>query len=193
MYDSYYDSSAVLGLYIASIVVGLLFAVAVYIVGAIFLQKLFTKAGVEKPVVAWIPIYNVMIFVKLGDLNPFLYLIAIGGTIVLSWIPLIGQIIGLATAAVFVMAAYRVNQKLQKDPILFTVFAVFLSIIWLGVIAFSKNPWNTASKPVEGIAPVPAPPWSSVAFFMDTTTFGGVPAQGYPVTPKPTPPAAPAA
>ncbi len=95
----------------------------------------------------------------------------------------------------FVAAAYRVNQKLQKDPVAFTIFAALLSIIWLAVVAFGSGVWNTASKPVAGVAPVPPPPWQTIPFFMDATTWSGVPFQGYAAVPKgpAAPPAAPPA
>jgi hypothetical protein len=192
MYDDYYYSS-IMAAYAGLIIFALLLAVAAYVVSAIFLKKLFQKAGVANPNVAWIPVYNILIFVKLGDINPVAYLVAIAASIVLGAVPVIGQLIGLASTVIFVVAAYRVNLKLQKDPALFTIFAFLLSIVWLGVVAYSKNPWNTASAPVAGLAPVPAPQWSHIAFFMDQTNWGGVPYQGYPVTPKPAAPAAPAA
>jgi len=183
------------GAYVAVLVFWLIFVVALYVLSAIFLRKLFVKAGVANPNVAWIPVYNVLIFAKLGDVNPLAYLAAIGASAVLGWIPVLGFIIALAPAAVFVMAAYRVNQKLQKDPVAFTIFAALLSIIWLAVVAFGSGVWNTASKPVAGVAPVPPPPWQTVPFFMDTTTWGGVPFQGYAAVPKApaAPPAAPPA
>lgn len=178
--------------YIAFIFVGLIFVAVAYVLSAIFLRKIFVKAGVPNPNVAWIPIYNTLIFAKLGDLNPLAYLAAIAAGVVLSWVPVLGAIISLAPLAAFVMAAYRVNQKLQKEPVAFTIFAALLSLIWLGVVAFSQGVWNTASKPVAGIAPVPPPPWATVPLLMDTTTWGGVPFQGYAATPK-APPAAPPA
>jgi hypothetical protein len=195
MYDDYYNySSAAAGVYIGLAIFYVLIAVVFYVLSSIFIKKIFEKAGVANPNVAWIPIYNYLLLIKLGDLNPFLYLIGIGATILLGWIPLIGQLVDLATAAVFVLAAYRINLKLQKDPILFTIFAFFLGLIWLGVLGFGKGQWNTASRPLAGVAPVPAPPWSHIPFFMDQTTWGGVPNQGYPVTPKPAaPPVAPPA
>ena len=190
MYDDYYSYSAgAAALYLGFAIFYIILAVAIYVLSAIFLKKIFEKAGVANPNVAWIPIYNVMLLIKLGDLNPLLYL-----GVLLVWIPVIGQLVGLAVAVVFVLAAYRVNLKLQKDPIPFTIFAVLLSIVWLGVLAFGKGQWNTASKPLAGVAPVPAPPWSNIAFFMDQTNWGGVPYQGYPVTAAPAaPPAAPPA
>ena len=194
MYDDYYSySAASAGLYAIFVILGLLFAVAIYVVSALFLKKVFEKAGVANPNVAWIPIYNYLLFIKLGDVSPFVYLIAVAANILLSWIPVIGQLLGLATLVVFVAAAYRVNLKLQKDPVPFTIFAALLGIVWLGVIAFGKEQWNTASRPLAGVAPVPAPPWAHVQFAMDTTTWGGVPNQGYVYTPKPAGPVAPPA
>lgn len=192
--DYYYDdgSGALLAVYGVAIVLGLLFAVAAYVVSSFFLMKLFAKAGVANPAVAWIPFYNYLVFSKLGDLSPWVTLIAFGASIVLSGIPVLGSIISLLPLAAFVLAAYRVNLKLQKDAVGFTIFAALLSIIWLGVVALGSSRWNTASAPLEGIAPPPAPPWASQSFFMDTTTWGGVPFQGYAVTP-PAPPAAPPA
>lgn len=196
MYDDYYyyGSGAGLALYAGLIVFLLILLVAFYVLSAIFLKKIFEKAGVANPNVAWIPIYNFILFVKLGDINPLIYLIVIGANILLSAVPVLNFIVSLASAAVFLGTAYRVNQKLQKDPVPFTIFAFFLSIIWLGVVAFGKGVWNTASAPVAGLAPVPAPPWAHIQFAMDTTTWGGVPNQGYVYTPKPAaPPAAPPA
>jgi hypothetical protein len=180
----YYDGAIWAGLLLA-IFVGLFFAVALYIVTALFLRKIFEKAGVANPNVAWIPIYNYMLFAKLGDLNPLIAL----GSVVLVAIPVLNYIAWLVTVGVHIAIAYRVNQKLQKDPVAFTIFAVLLAPIWLGVIAFGQGVWNTASKPVAGIPPVPPPPWATQAWLMDTTTWGGVPFQGYAAVP----PAAPAA
>jgi hypothetical protein len=195
MYDDYYygSSAGLLAAYAGIFVFGLIVFVAIYVLSAIFLKKIFEKAGVANPNVAWIPVYNYLLFIKLGDVNPFLYLIAIGASVLLGSIPVIGQIVGLASLAIFVAASYRINLKLQKDPVPFTIFAALLSIIWLGVIAFGKEQWNTASRPLAGVAPVPAPQWAHIAFFMDQTTWGGVPHQGYVVTPKPAGPAAPPA
>jgi hypothetical protein len=173
------------GVLLVAAVVWILIAVALYIVTALFLRKVFQKAGVANPNAAWIPVYNYLLFAKLGDVNP---LVALGG-VVLAVIPFLNYIAWIVTLAVHVAIAYRVNLKLQKDPVAFTIFAVLLAPIWLGVIAFGKGVWNTASKPVAGVPPVPPPPWAAQAWLMDTTTWGGVPFQGYAAVP----PAAPAA
>lgn len=192
MDDYYYDGAgagAVLALYAGLFFFGFLLFVAVYVVSSIFLMRLFRKAGVQNPAVAWIPVYNYLVFSKLGDLSPWVTLIAMGASFLLgSWVPFVS----LLSLAVFVMAAYRINLKLQKEPTGFTVLAALLSIVWLGIVALDSSRWNTASAPLEGAAPVPAPKWAAQAFFMDTTTWGGVPFQGYAVVP-PAPPVAPPA
>lgn len=184
MYYDPYGYAA--GALVASIVVGLLIAVAIYVVTALFLRKIFEKAGVANPNVAWIPVYNFLIFAKLGDINPLIYLAAVA----INIIPFLNYIAWIIPAALFIAIAYRVNLKLQKDPVPFTIFAALLSIIWLGVLAFGKGVWNTASAPAAGLTPPPPPPWASQSWLMDTTTWGGVPFQGYAATPPTAPPPA---
>ena len=45
-------------------------------------MKIFDKAGVQGRWRAWVPVYNTLIFVKLGDLNPWWLLVLWGGGIV---------------------------------------------------------------------------------------------------------------
>ncbi len=65
----------------------LIFALAGYVLTSWFLMKIFEKAGVQGKWRAWVPLYNTLIFAKLGDLNPWWLLILWGGGIVLSWVP----------------------------------------------------------------------------------------------------------
>ncbi|WP_295577627.1 DUF5684 domain-containing protein, partial [uncultured Microbacterium sp.] len=174
-----------------------LFAVAVWVVTSFFLMKIFDKAGVQGKWRAWVPVYNYMVFSKLGDLSPWLILIAIGASVFLSWLPVIGQLISIASFLVLALAAWRVGLKLQKEPV-WVVLYILLAPVWLGILAFDKSRWNTA---------VPPAPWASNAFLSDTTVWPGVPAQapaggyaapgapaGYPSAPPAgyTPPAPPA-
>ena len=50
-------------------------AIAGYIISSFFLMKIFEKAGVQGKWRAWVPMYNTMIFVKLGDLSPWWLLV----------------------------------------------------------------------------------------------------------------------
>lgn len=170
---SYYDSQglAILG---AVYLVAFLVAIAIYVIGSIFMMKIFDKAGVQGKWRAWIPVYNSMVFLKLGDLSPWLFLYAIGATIVLGWIPVIGQVLGLASFALMTLAAYRIGLKLGKTPAWVVLYALGIitagitSLIWLGINAFDKSRWNPQ---------IPPAPWGANAFFADRTVWDGIPVQ----------------
>ncbi|SFI40132.1 MULTISPECIES: DUF5684 domain-containing protein [Microbacterium] len=184
----------------AVLALGFLFfvlAVALWVVTSFFLMRIFDKAGVQGKWRAWVPIYNYMVFSKLGDLSPWLILIAIGASIFLSWLPVVGQLISIASYLVLALAAWRVGLKLQKESV-WVVLYILLAPVWLGILAFDKSRWNTAIAPA---------PWVSNAFLSDQTVWPGVPAQvpaggyaapggpgGYPSAPPAgyTPPAPPA-
>jgi len=157
-----------------------LFAVAAYIIGSWFLMKIFEKAGVQGKWRAWVPFYNTLIFVKLGDLNPWWLLILWGGTVVLGWVPVLGWLIGLAAFLYSLAAAWRIGLKLQKEAV-WLVLYFFLAIVWLGINAFDRSRWNTA---------IPAAPWAG-NFLADKTVWAGIPSQvpagGYPANPATAP------
>ena len=62
-----------------------LIAVAFYVIGSWFLMKIFDKAGVQGRWRAWVPVYNLLVFAKLGDLSPWVMLIAIAAFLALIW------------------------------------------------------------------------------------------------------------
>ncbi len=154
-----------------------LFAIGFYVLSSIFLMKIFDKAGVQGRWRAWVPVYNYMVFAKLGDLSPWLVLYALGAAILLSWVPVLGWIIGLAPLVVTLLAAWRVGLKLQKEAV-WLILYFFLSIVWLGINAFDRSRWNTA---------IPAAPWAANGFLADRTVWQGVPNQvpagGFPPNP----------
>ncbi|WP_347978583.1 large exoprotein [Microbacterium sp. ProA8] len=157
-----------------------LLAIAGYVIGSWFLMKIFDKAGVQGRWRAWVPVYNTLIFVKLGDLNPWWLLVLWGGGIVLGWVPVLGSLIGLAAFLYTLLAAWRVGLKLQKEAV-WLILYFFLAIVWLGINAFDRSRWNTA---------IPAAPWAG-NFLADTTVWSGVPSQtsaaGYPAAPASAP------
>src|SRR5690606_16009496 len=147
-----------------------LVAVVGYVIGSFFMMKVFEKAGVQGKWRAWVPVYNIMIFFKLGDMSPWLVLYGIGGMIVLSWIPVLGffgGLIGLALGVFSAMAAWRVGLKLQKEAA-WVILYVLLSIVWLGINAFDQSRWNPSVAPA---------PWAANNFLADRTVWDGVPAQ----------------
>lgn len=171
--DSYYDSgylAVVFGIVIFSVIIGL----AGYVLGSLFLMKIFDKAGVEGKWRAWVPVYNAMIFFKLGDLSPWLVLYGIAGAALLSWIG-IGYAFSLALGVFSAIAAWRIGLKLQKDAV-WVVLYVFLSIVWLGINAFDKSRWNPNIQPAS---------WASNGFLGDRTVWNGVPVQPAAAAPQP--------
>lgn len=161
---------------------GIVAAVVIYIVAAIFLMRVFAKAGVDGGWRAWVPVYNTMIFYKLGDLNPWLVVIGFA----LALIPFLNFFVALGLAILMTMAAWRIGLKLQKEVPWIFLF-IFLGLVWLGINAFDRSRWNVA---------VPRAPWANNGFFGDRTTWNGIPSQipggGFPQDPG-MPPAAPAA
>lgn len=153
-----------------------LIAIAAYVIGAIFYMKIFEKAGVQGKWRAWVPVYNTLIFVKLGDLNPWWLLILWVAGGVLNWVPVLGQLILLAAFLYTLAAAWRVGLKLQKEAV-WLILYFFLAIVWLGILAFDKSRWNTA---------IPAAPWAD-NFLADKTVWSGIPVQtpagGFPPNP----------
>jgi uncharacterized membrane protein len=172
--DSTYTDPSIAALAVAALVfavIGLLFAVIYYVVSSFFYMKFFEKAGVQGKWRAWVPVYRELIFVKLGDLSPWPFLGLIAAAFVLNLIPYVGTAIGwLPSLAGFVylaLAAYRIQLKLGKEPVWLVLF-VLLQIVWLGVIAFSKAPWN------PNIAPAP---WAGNSLLADKTVWSGIPVQ----------------
>ncbi|GAA2566686.1 DUF5684 domain-containing protein [Microbacterium binotii] len=169
-YDYGYSGAAAFGIFFAFLGVFLLIAAAAYVVSSIFYNKLFEKAGVEGKWRGWVPVYREMVFVKLGDLNPWWLLVLFGAAFVLSLIPYIGALISwipsLAATVYMVMAAYRVGQKLQKEGA-WVVLYFFLSIVWLGIMAYDKSRWNPQIAPA---------PWSR-SFLADNVVWSGIPVQ----------------
>ncbi|WP_292834075.1 large exoprotein [Microbacterium sp.] len=191
MYDNY-DSAVLAGLAVLGFVFFLI-AVAAYAVTSFFLMKIFDKAGVQGKWRAWVPVYNFMVFSKLGDMSPWVMLIAIGASALLSQVPALGVIVGFLPLVVGALVAWRVGLKLQKESPWVVLF-VLLSLVWLGINAFDKSRWNPVVRPA---------PWAGNAFFADSTVWAGVPVQptsaagpvppaGYAPAPGNTPPAPPA-
>lgn len=184
-----YGYGAAIAALIVALIVWPIVIIVFYVLGSLGLQKIFAKAAVRTPAVAWIPVYNILILSKLADLSPWVWLIGIGVDVVLGWIPFIGWIFSLIPLALTIVTVLRVNQKLGKEPVGFTIFGTLLFPIWALVVGYGQTqPWRTG----DGV--LARPFWHSWgAFFQDATTWGGVPFQGYPVIGGSTPPAAPPA
>ena len=171
--DSYYYDAGAAAFIGIIVLISFIVGIAGYVLGSLFLMKIFDKAGVQGKWRAWVPVYNTMIFFKLGDLSPWLVLYGIGGTILLSWIG-IGAIFSIALAVLSLLAAWRIGLKLQKDAV-WVVLYFFLAIVWLGINAFDKSRWNPNIVPAS---------WASNGFLGDRTVWDGIPAQSSAAAPQ---------
>lgn len=143
--------------------IALLIGPIFYVLTSLGLMKIFEKAGVEGKWRAWIPFYNTMVLMKLGDVNPWLAFFAFA-----SPIPVIGQILAIGAAVLMFIAAYRVGVKLGK-PGAMVVLAIFLFPVWAMVLGFGKSLWNPTA-----IAPAS---WAGNGFFGDRSVWQGIPVQ----------------
>ncbi len=171
---SYDDGSGYAAFFAVYFFLLFLIGIAGYVIGSLFMMKVFEKAGVQGKWRAWVPVYNTMVFFKLGDLSPWLVLYGLGGAILLSWIG-IGALFSVALAVLSVLAAWRIGLKLQKESV-WVVLYIFLSLVWLGIVAFDKSRWNSNIAPAS---------WAGNSFLADRTVWEGIPAQ---TTTLPAPP-----
>lgn len=137
------DAAAVFAVMGIVILFSLLLGAAIYVVSAIFLSKIFKKAGVEG-YIAWIPFYNSWKLLEIGG-QP-------GYWAVLSLIPLVGY-----AATVFMyIAMYHIGLKLGKSGS-FVVLGIFLPFVWLIWLAIDESKWNDAASTKPSLHHTPAP------------------------------------
>ena len=134
------------GLLAAGTVIWSLLGIAAYILTALGLYKIAQKQGEPNAWLAWIPIAQLYIIgkilkeVKLGTLTiPRMDMVLPLGALavaVLSWIPVLGWLIGVAFYALFIVSLYFLFKKYVPDQaVLYTIlsaiglFAIFIFII----------------------------------------------------------------
>ncbi len=153
------DSEASVAVALITFFVFLFMFAIIYVINAIFLGKIFKKAGLASwP--AWVPLYNNWKLLELGGQQGF--------WAVLSLIPIVNIV-----AAIFVfIAMYHIGLKLGKSGA-FVVLGIFLPFIWLVWLALDSSQWNesapgaapslaTGPRP-EGQATPPTPPAPTAA------------------------------
>jgi hypothetical protein len=103
-------------------------ALVAYIVTAIFLGKIFKKAGVPAWA-AWVPFYNTWKLLEIGGQPGFWAVLAI-------ITPL-----NIVTAVFTYISMYHIGKKLGKDGT-FVLLAIFLPIVWMIWLGVDKSKWN---------------------------------------------------
>jgi hypothetical protein len=166
--DSSGGAAAAVAFFLILIPLFLFLALVGYVISSFFLMKIFEKAGVQGKWRAWVPVYNTLVFAKLGDFSPWVMLGAFVAGGILGNIPVLGFIFALLPLAALVMAGWRVGAKLNKEWYYLLLWILGIGIyIWYGILAFTKDRWN------PNIAPSP---WAG-SFLADKTVWDGVPVQ----------------
>lgn len=121
----------------------LIFAAAAYVLTALFLGRIFKKAGVPAWV-AWVPFYNSWKLLEIGGQQGFWAILAI--------LP----VVQIVSAIFMYIAMYNIGLKLGK-PGAFVVLGIFLPIVWLIWLAVDNSTWNESlgapSRAVEHTNP----------------------------------------
>jgi hypothetical protein len=118
-----------------SLVLGL----GAYIFTALALMALAKRLGYENGWFAWIPLLNLALMFKMGDMNPLLVLLAL--------IPGIG---GLAVGIIAVIALMNICEKRGYERLLGLLFLVPLAnIVLLGILAWGKKDSAPKQTPVQ--------------------------------------------
>jgi hypothetical protein len=138
------------GVIVAVFVFWLIFAIVAYVVTAIFLSKVFKKAGVEGWK-AWVPIYNSWVTLELGEQPGWLSLL-----VLTSWIPLVGFVTAIVFYVFHALAAYKIGLKFGKEGV-FVLLAIFLPIVWVIWLAVDKTAVWKGTANVQAVPAGPPP------------------------------------
>lgn len=177
-------TEAAAGAAIAIVLFFIIVVVGTYVLNAIFLSKIFKKAGVSGWK-AWVPFLNMWKILELGGQQGFWLLV--------NFVPFVGSIIFYVMQ---IIAIHNINKKMGYEIGMTVLYALF-PIIWVIIAGLNKLPWNdslgaprvdrpefvvadaaqqSAAQPGQPIAPTMAPPQPQT------------PQSFAPVTPEPTPP-----
>lgn len=159
MYDPTYNNALDPAATAAFIATFGLFALIGYVVQAIFLGMIFKKAGVESWK-AWVPLYNVWVFLELGGQKGWISLLFL-----LAWVPVLGIIPAIVAFVFTCVAAYRIGLNLGKEGV-FVLLYIFVTIVWLIWLAVDKSTWKGVAAPA--VQAVPAGPAEASAPVADT-------------------------
>lgn len=122
------------------LVAAFLIVVIAYLIVSFVLSKVFIKAN--RPVwAAFVPIYNYWVLFEIAGKPGWWAL-----TMILAWIPVIGQIIGwIPYVLLFILAMLSLGKKFHKST-LFSVFGLIIfSIVGWIIIGFGDAKYNSST------------------------------------------------
>lgn len=142
-------TAAVAGAFLVIALIYLLFFVALYVVTAIFLGKIFKKANTPAWI-AWVPVYNTWRILQLGGQQGWWALVA--------FIPLVN----IASVVFMFIAMYHIGKKLGKDD-MFILLAIFLPLVWVIWLGADKSTWDESKGAPRLDTPLPETPTTAAA------------------------------
>ena len=178
------ETNALVGALGVMFLLGSVTSIAVYVVTALGLSRMFGKAGLEGWR-AWIPVLNTITFLELGGYRA-LWVIAL----LIPGVNIVG-------AVILCLALNNINRGFGRGGG-FTVLGILVSPVWVLILGFGKATWNpaaAAAAPLTGrashVAPAPNPvPRSSAAAGSPVVVPAFVPPAFLPPATPPAPAAA---
>jgi len=122
------DEATVVAVTAAVFLFTIIFVAIAYIVSAIFLGKIFKKAGIPAWI-AWVPFYNNYKLLEIGGQPGYWAILAI--------IPGVS----IVTAIFMYISMYHIGLKFGKEAT-FVLWAIFLPLVWMIWLAVDKSTWN---------------------------------------------------
>jgi hypothetical protein len=124
------------GLIAGAIVFFIILAIAVYIYTALAMMAIGKKLNYPYPWLAWIPGANVAMLFQLGK---FPWWLCFG--LLLMWIPILGQIVGLGILVLAIISYYRICENLKKPGWWGIIIGIVPIANWilLGILAWGKE------------------------------------------------------
>lgn len=105
-----------------------LFVAVTYVVVAIFLSRIFKKAGVLGWK-AWVPVYNTWVTLEIGDQKGWWALV------------MLFPVVNIIASVFLYIAMYTIGLRLGKEGT-FVLWAIFLPIVWYAWLALDDSTWD---------------------------------------------------
>ena len=122
------DVAAMMAIFAGFFMFFIIIFIAIYVINAYFLGRIFKKAGIESWI-AWVPIYNNWKMLEIGGQQ--------GYWAVIAFVP----IVNIASAVFMIIAMFKIGKSLGKED-WFVLLAIFIPFLWLIWLAIDDSKWN---------------------------------------------------
>lgn len=129
------------GLFAGLFLFVLLFSVAIYVLSAIVLTKLFKKAGHPNPWAAWVPVYNGWVLMEIAGRPGWWALVGLAGGI-----SFIGVIASIGAFVLSILASIDLAKSFGKEGS-FAALLILLPFIGYPMLAFGDAQYHGPAGP----------------------------------------------